>query len=131
MKKLVLIFAVLFLGTFSISAQSSGTGYVQVTWNSCDPCCVGMEYYVCITIERISDHEIIVENLCSEVEASPYTFSFDLDCSENEYFKVYASVRAGCDGEPPTECCYGKNSGVTASCSDLNGGSFSMSVTIQ
>lgn len=128
MKKLVSILFVILIG-FSTSLGQS-TGYVTVTWdNDCQACCLGMVYAPCITVVRVVDDYVVVENLCDTVNGSThsYRFSFDMpDCPTNAIFKVYAAVWAGCDGGPL--CCHEKNPGLTTDCSHLEDGDFQIPI---
>ncbi len=122
MKKLLLLLAVLLCGTISMSAQSTETGYVTVYWDDqcTNDCCSPMVYGACITIERASDHAVIIQDLCAtESQGDHHTFQFDFPCSsESEEFIVYATVRKGCL-DPKTECCFGRNTGQTTTCEEL------------
>jgi len=133
MKKLVVVIIMLLLGLPSF-AQSTETGYVTVKWDAVEPCCTPMQYYVCITVMRVSDRVTIIEDLCELVSSSvlEYQFEFEFPCATpNEQFQVFASVKAGCEGPPLVECESGTNSGENASCADLTGGDFEMEVLLQ
>ena len=122
MKKLVSILFFILLGSSSLLGQTT-TGYVTVTWDYCEPCCLGMVYAPCITIVRDIDDYVVVEDLCDTVSAGTYShqFSFSMpQCTSNWDFTVYAAVWAGCP--PSSLCCHGKNPGETRTCSNLENG---------
>lgn len=129
MKKLFIILIMMMIGSSMASAQSIETGYVTVTWTQVEPCCIPMKYYVCISVMRVSDRVSVVENLCEIINppAVSYRFEFEFPYSiSNEEFQVFATVRAGCDGNPPVLCDIGKNPGTIASCDDLMDGNFTI-----
>ena len=129
MKKLVSILFFILLGSSSLFSQTT-TGYVKVKWNTgCQACCLTMVYVPCITVVRIIDDYVVVENLCDTVSGSTYEaqFSFDMpQCTSNWDFKIYAAVWAGCP--PSTLCCHEKNPGITRDCSDLEHGDVEIQV---
>jgi hypothetical protein len=86
-------------------------------------CCTPLVFGACITIERVSDHALILENECAvESQGTYHTFEFEFPCSsENEEFIVYATVRKGCL-DPDKECCFGRNTGESGTCGDFIGG---------
>ena len=107
------------------SLEAQNTGYVTVSWDACSECCIGMEYYVCITVMRVSDRYVVVENVCEIVDGDQDHFDFEFEmpsCPTNEDFIVFATLRAECNQS--TLCCYAKNEGVTGPCSDLVGNTF-------
>jgi len=133
MKKIFIILIMMMIGSSMTSAQSTETGYVTVNWNGITPCCIPMQYYVCITVMRVSDRVVVVDNLCTLVNSgtTSHKFEFEFPCGySNEQFQVFATVRAGCAGPPPVLCEYGKNEGVNASCADLMSGNFSLTVNL-
>lgn len=121
MKKIIYILIFILFGSSTILGQTT-TGYVTVTWDPCEPCCLGMKYAVCITIERVYDHYVVTENQCDTLTSgTSHQFSFEMpQCTSNWDFKVYATVWAGCP--PSSLCCHGKNSGTLATCSELENG---------
>ena len=119
MKKLVYILFFILLGSSSLLSQTT-TGYVTVTWDYCEPCCLGMQYGPCITVVRDFDNYVVVADMCDTISSAPFEvqFSFTMpQCTSNWDFTVYAAVWAGCEGGPL--CCHGKNPGETRTCSDL------------
>lgn len=114
------IIVIMFFAAVTMQGQSYETAYVHVYWtNNCESCCIPMGIAVCISIERVSDHQIVGSN-CDEVSYGEvdYEISCEFPCnSEEEDFKVYTSVKYGCP--PNTECCEGKDPGKDATCSDL------------
>jgi hypothetical protein len=125
MKKLILVLTFMLFGVPLLIGQSTETGYVTVNWidNCEDNCCTPLVFGACITIERVSDHEIILLNECAvESQGTYHTFEFDFPCSiESEEFMVYATVRKGCL-DPQEECCFGRNEGEIATCGEFIGG---------
>jgi hypothetical protein len=123
MKKLFIILVMMMFGSSITFAQTTETGYVTVTWTEPIPCCIPMQYYVCITVMRVSDRLVIVDDSCTLVNygTSSHQFEFEFPCSySNEEFQVFASVRAGCAGPPPVLCKNGKNDGESPfSCEEL------------
>jgi len=123
MKKLVSILFIILLGASSLLSQTT-TGHVRVTWNPqlCEACCLGMQYGPCITVVRVFDDYVIVDDSCVVVSNTDhYDFSFTMpQCTSNWDIIVYAAVWAGCDGGPL--CCHGKNQGLTFTCSQLESG---------
>lgn len=121
MKKLISILFFLLLGSSTLLSQTT-TGYVTVSWPTCEACCLGMQYGPCITVVRDFDDYVVVDDSCVVVSntITDYQFSFTMpQCTSNWEYTVYAAVWAGCDGGPL--CCHGKIT-VPTDCSKLESG---------
>jgi hypothetical protein len=122
MKKIAFVFLLIAFISTKLLSQTIEMAYINVHWNadSCQSCCLSMEYVVCISIERMSDHALVAE-CCDEVGlgVNEYEFACEFPCNEyqTDEFMVYASVRKGCP--PNTWCCNGKDPGETVKCNDL------------
>lgn len=86
MKNLILILVMMLFGFASLEAQN--TGYVTVSWEPCSECCIGMEYYVCITVMRVSDRYVVVENLCEIVDGDQGHYDFEFEMPHARLMKI-------------------------------------------
>ncbi len=128
MKNLVSILFIILITSSTLFSQTTA-GYVTVTWQPCDACCLGMVYAPCITVVRDFDDYVVVADLCDTVSSgTSHQFSFTMpQCTSNWDYTVYAAVWVGCEGGPL--CCHGKNPGDPESCSTLEGGGASTPVS--